>query len=124
MMIGYVARMGIGAVIGTVVGGVLQPAARLVTTVIGGTMNTVADTAQSVFMTVDLGNDVVHRKTEMTKISGKYKDEVKRIQLIELQRESLIKYGENTEALKARYEELSDSTKNMIGMRETRFPEI
>lgn len=124
MLLQQVARIGLTTGAGMIAVKVLSPVVKLSSAIVGGTLGTVTDTITSVHKSINLGNQTIHRKADFAHVRAATQDEVKRIDLISLKRESLIKFGENTEAMKLRAAKLTEETQLMLVERGHRFPEV
>lgn len=116
-MILQIAKVGVGVAL-------FSPIAKGVGNAIEGIFEVASETISSAHKAICLGNNVIHRNAEMSDLKSQVKMQLARVDLTTIKRENLIKYGENTEALKARYQKLEPATQASIDMWEARFPEI
>jgi hypothetical protein len=111
------ARIGVGIAL-------FSPLVRGVGKVVGSVFEVASDTVTSAHKVVCLGNKSIHRSTEVLDLKSQVKTQVAKANLVTLKQESLIKFGENTEALKVRYSKLDADTQKSLEMWEARFPSI
>lgn len=116
-MLVQAARIGVGIAL-------FSPLVRGVGKVVESIFEVATDTVTSAHKVVCLGNKSIHRSTEVLDLKSQVKTQVAKANLVTLKQESLIKFGENTEALKVRYNKLDIATQQSLELWEQRFPVI
>ena len=111
-------RVGVGAIL-------MVPLVRPIANTIGGAAvaigTTVGDTLTTVHKTVTVANHSAHRAAAVADAKSSVKAKVGMLDVELLKRESLIRFGESNEALKLRYDKLSENTRKIIEAEEAKF---
>lgn len=112
-----VIRAGVGAVL-------MVPLLRPIANTIGGVVVTVGDTLTTVHTAINLANHSAHRAAAVADAKSSVKQKVGMLDVELLKRESLIRFGESNEALKVRYDKLSENTRKIIESEEAKFDRL
>ena len=124
-MLGIVSRVAIAAGTGVITTSkTVQGAVNFAGAVVGGTFQTAADTVNSVHKVISVGNHKIHDAAERYEMKRHYDDGMLDLKLQTQRRTALIEYGEETEKLKERYNNLPESMKELLAEKEQQFSEF